>query len=205
MLIGLAILLGIIFGLLSLPKGPLFGLIVVSLFIAIPLGIVLLILTAMMLALGVHELGHYIAGRLVGLQFYMLRIGPFSWRKLANKVKFTVEKSGQLSGGFASMGPTDNRNLLARHRWNVLGGPLASLILLGIIALCLPWREALWGGHKNEGLVAFGGRLIVMVSPSTLQCTQPCRSFRIGIEGFTTMPPSYSSLFLVGSRLSTEY
>ena len=163
LLIGLAILLTILFGLLSLTKGPLFGLLVVSIFIALPIGIVFLILAATMLALGVHELGHYAAGRMAGLEFYMLRIGPFSWRKLANKVKFSIEKSGQWSGGFASMGPTDNHNLLARHRWYVLGGPLASLILLGILAVCLPWREAFWGTHNNEGPWALGGRLIIVV------------------------------------------
>lgn len=138
----LGLFLVVIFCLATYYKGLIVGLQTVGTFIGLPLTIVGIVIGTALLALGIHELGHVAAGKLVGLQFYMMRVGPFSWVKRAKGIRFSIEKSGQLTGGFAAMGPTDSRNLLNRHRLFISGGPLASLAFLALVIFVIPWPEA---------------------------------------------------------------
>lgn len=161
LLIVLASALGMIFVVLTMSNGPLFALKVVALFTVIPLGLVMAILGVLIAIVGVHELGHYIAGRLVGLRFYSLKVGPFLWQNTGSRVRFSYEKTSQLAGGYAAMGPTDQENLLRKHRLFILGGPIASLLLVALIWVGLPWQHALWGDRKGESFLQLGFNMLV--------------------------------------------
>lgn len=86
-------------------------------------------------SVAIHELGHLVAGRLVGFKFYAMRIGPLYWWKPVNTVRFTLRPHDRRSYGFVSMGPTDDKQLLSRYRWFIVGGPTASLVLVGLFYL----------------------------------------------------------------------
>ncbi len=163
LLIVLALALGMIFTVITITNGPVLALKVVAMFIALPIGIVVAILGVMIAVVGVHELGHYIAGKFVGLQFYALKVGPFLWQNTGNRVRFSCEKGSQLAGGYANMGPTDQENLLRKHRLFILGGPIASLLLVAAIAVCLPWQYAIWGDRKGESFLQLGFNMLVIL------------------------------------------
>lgn len=143
-------LLAIAFGLATYHKGLVVGLQTVGTLVGLPLAIVGIVLATAICAIAIHELGHVAAGKLVGLQFYMMKVGPLAWKKRPKGIKFSIDNSGQLFGGYAAMGPTDDRNLLSRHRAFVLGGPLASLLLLALVFAFVQWPEAS-GAKTSKG------------------------------------------------------
>ncbi len=90
---------------------------------------------------GVHEMGHVIAGRSVNFGFQAFLIGPFKWEKDGERIRFGWNKSLNLSGGLALMLPKDQVRLRQRFMWFAAGGPIASLLLAAlcwIVAMFLP-------------------------------------------------------------------
>jgi hypothetical protein len=88
---------------------------------------------------GFHEIGHAVAGKLVGFDFRMYIIGPFFWEKENQDWKFKWNKSLNLSGGMVVCTPIAEHNLRAKFIKYAVGGPLASMILtiLSLIAYFL--------------------------------------------------------------------
>lgn len=92
----------------------------------------LLYLPILMLTVVLHELGHVIAGIVVGFHFSSITIGPFSIGLQYGKVKFQIRaQSGAL--GFAGMHIETVSRLRRKLLIFVMAGPLTNLVT-GIIA-----------------------------------------------------------------------
>lgn len=99
--------------------------------------IVLLVCFPLMylLVIGWHELGHVVAGRTQDLRFYSLTVGPFSWRRRQGGIRFAWNNKINLAGGLTFMLPRSEDEPARRFAIYAAGGPLASLLLLGVGAL----------------------------------------------------------------------
>ncbi|MEM7312865.1 MAG: hypothetical protein AAF497_06910 [Planctomycetota bacterium] len=84
---------------------------------------------------GWHELGHVVGGWLVGFEFNCLIVGPFKIERKAGKIGFAWNRSLNLAGGLALMLPRDVSNLRWRCLACIVGGPIASLVLVAICHL----------------------------------------------------------------------
>jgi hypothetical protein len=84
------------------------------------------------LVIAVHELGHLIAGWIVGLPFLGVTIGPFVAKLHRGKLELKLRP--RVSGGLAFMGLTRIRRVRRRLIVLVAGGPVSSL-LFGFAAL----------------------------------------------------------------------
>lgn len=140
---------------------------------------------------GVHEVGHLIAGKLAGLRFQLLIIGPLKLTHVQGRLRWGWSRGGWFNGLAASI-PEQNNNLRQRMLLFAVGGPLASLLLTGIIAV-LAWvshnnlhirQEMAWipeslflttavsaffflsamrPGHYQNGLLTDGGRILMLL------------------------------------------
>lgn len=105
----------------------------------------------------VHELGHIIGGKLAGLRFLLLIVGPLKVIRSTKGLKWQVNTAVALMGGLACCSPTDTSTFLKSYRWMVVGGPIASLLLGAGCFTCtwivpmLPWDET-WILVVNRGL-----------------------------------------------------
>ncbi len=92
----------------------------------------LLILPGLLLSIALHETGHLIAGKLVGLEAGGISIGPIQTMRSGGN--WIVEfKWRRMFCGFFKPLVNDRHFRAARYVWMVAGGPLANLILA---ALC---------------------------------------------------------------------
>ena len=82
----------------------------------------------LLLTTAVHELGHLLAGRLVGLRFHLLIIGPLRISRENGRLRMDLHKSAAIFSGMTGSTPGDARNLSQRLLIFTLGGPLASLL-----------------------------------------------------------------------------
>jgi hypothetical protein len=124
----------------------------------LPLGF--LLVTYIVIA--VHELGHVVAGLSVGFRFQSVAIGPVWIKNESGTLRFRPRR--HIFGGLTYMSLDRIRRVRRRLIWNVLGGPVASLIG-GVIALgaaqliptsyasILPFVLKFFGGYSL--LVAF--------------------------------------------------
>ena len=102
------------------------------------------------IAITVHELGHLIAGELVGMPPDGMMIGGFTIRKSGDRWTFRLHWEG-LFGGFAVPLPVKGEFRIDRYAWMVAGGPLASLlstVVLGMVYAGGEWSACLlfWSG-----------------------------------------------------------
>jgi hypothetical protein len=90
----------------------------------------------MLFVVGVHELGHLVAGLLQGMRFILLIIYPFQWLATSAGIRFgLVTDIGQL-GGLAVTAPTSVGPGIKRQLFLVIaGGPIASLALAAIASI----------------------------------------------------------------------
>lgn len=103
----------------------------------VPLAVVVLALClATALAVLIHELGHLLAGALVGFQFRSLTVGPLFWSRYGGTIHFEWRKF--TLSGYASMAPPKiDPRLPSRFMIFVLGGPIASAVYAGLcLGLC---------------------------------------------------------------------
>jgi len=112
-------------GAFSIPKGT----VVYMLAFFVPVFIVVI---------GIHELGHAIAGVLVKFDFRTYVVGPFLWNKEASGWKFKWNNNINTAGGLVICLPTSSTNINKKFAWYAGGGPLASLIL-SIVALAVAY------------------------------------------------------------------
>ncbi len=125
-----------------------------------------------------HELGHVLTGRLAGLRFQQIGIGPL--RLIRRGAGWHVERAPlqfPLSGFVTSVPAGHLSRLRQRLFWFVLGGPLANLLLLlvgGGLFLALRdnrvvWREAAWLLESGLIVAMFSLYLLVTtLNPSTI-------------------------------------
>ena len=79
------------------------------------LGLIAVFIFAPCVALFVHELGHVLAGWLVGFRFQLFVIGPLRLeRGDSGSVRLRLNRDPALFGGVASSLPTDNREVIRK-------------------------------------------------------------------------------------------
>jgi hypothetical protein len=147
---------------IAFTKGPEYALIALVL-IAIGLLIIGISSAAMShLAVGVHEVGHYLAGKAVGFRFFSMKIGPFYWWKSDKGTQFSFRGSDQRAYGYVAMVPVDDRRLMQRYRLFILGGPVASLLMLLAVGWSVSWQNPFTGMPKNSGALDLVTRLLLL-------------------------------------------
>lgn len=99
-------------------------------------GLFILLLTPViwLFTVGWHELGHVVVGKTQEFTFYGFTVGPFAWKPGDNgRVKFQWNKNLNVAGGVAVMLPKGEERMSQRFIWFAAGGPLASLVLAGLM------------------------------------------------------------------------
>jgi hypothetical protein len=108
-----------------------------GLFMALALPATVLAVTAVYvaaigMAVVVHELGHFLAGRAVGFRFHTLVAGPLGYRMDAGRaVRYRVRPARLM--GFVNMVPDTSEDLERRYFRFILGGPIASLLWTAVV------------------------------------------------------------------------
>ncbi len=91
------------------------------------------LLLEVFLVVFLHELGHAIAGYVVGFKFRFLTAGPFMWEKSSQgKLTFKWNKSLNVLGGLTLCLPEKADNLRYKFALFGAGGPLMSLLISGL-------------------------------------------------------------------------
>lgn len=96
-------------------------------------GLLVFLIPIYFFVVGFHEIGHAVAGKMMGFDFRMFIIGPFFYEKENENWKFKWNKRLNLSGGMVVCLPTSEENLRKRFINYAAGGPLASLFLSAFI------------------------------------------------------------------------
>jgi len=91
-------------------------------FLIVPIGFLLVVF----LSVAIHELGHLIAGRCVGLRFVGVDIGPLAIRRI--RQKWALRLRPRLFLGAAYMSLTRIRRMRRRLAICTMGGPIASYV-----------------------------------------------------------------------------
>lgn len=86
-----------------------------------------MLLLALPVQLLAHELGHVLAGRLVGFGFLSLQVGPFHLDRLSGRWRITLRPLELGLGGRAEVDYQDQRRLPQRSAIFAAGGPAANL------------------------------------------------------------------------------
>lgn len=104
-------------------------------------------LLLLLVAIGVHELGHLAGGMRRGMRFLLLIVGPLRWTRTRQGIRFGWFFSPATFGGLAAALPDTGRPLTPQFRLLVIGGPAASLGL-AVVCTLLAWtasgRIAAW-------------------------------------------------------------
>lgn len=91
----------------------------------------------MFFVIGIHELGHLVAGLIQGFRFELFVIGPLGIKRENDKIKVYLNKNLAYYGGVAATLPVDdnpkNRKKFARL---ILAGPITSLVLSIVFFVC---------------------------------------------------------------------
>lgn len=103
-------------------------------------------LLAAWLCLFLHELGHVVAGIAVGFRFQLLALGILRIdRGSDGRVRIGWNRDLRLAGGVGGAAPIDKERLRPRFAIQVMGGPLASLLVaLAAHLALLAWPGAPW-------------------------------------------------------------
>lgn len=136
----------------------------------------------------IHELGHLLAGKLVGFRFQLLIIGPLGLSRQLGKLHLGWHKSTAIFNGLTGSIPTDSQYLPRRLLIFTLGGPLASLaqaVLAG--SIFLHWQADVhfinniaWAAEAMALLVVFGTiYFLSSIKPGAYYSGQPADGGRI--------------------------
>jgi hypothetical protein len=121
----------------------------------------LLSLCAVLLAVGLHEVGHVLGGLSQGFRFVFLAVGPLWVEQRREGLSVSFNRVGAAWGGLAVCVPPDGRDVARRMAVIALAGPLSSLVLaggaLGLAALFAPVSS-------GAALTRFGLLILGMVS-----------------------------------------
>ncbi len=97
---------------------------------AILLGGLLVVLLAVV---GIHELGHLMAGRLAGMRPALLVVGPVRLQRGGARWHLAFNRNLGLWGGLAACAPRSTGDLRRQNLVMAAGGPAASLLLGGLL------------------------------------------------------------------------
>lgn len=128
------------------------------------------LLLVIFLVLAIHEIGHLLAGRLVGFRPLLLAVGPLWIERKVDRWRVTLNRTLALWGGVAASAPVDDRDLRRRTLIGVAGGPCAS-VLAGVAVLApLGWLSSptLGGGGDPPLLPTVLGAGSIVIGLVTL-------------------------------------
>ncbi len=94
-----------------------------------------------------HELGHLAGGKLRGMRFVLLIVGPLRLRRTVSGLKLDWFPRMSTFGGLAAAMPVNGRNSPREFLPLVLGGPLASLLLAALMFALLGPLDGRWAFH----------------------------------------------------------
>lgn len=87
-----------------------------------------LLIPALYVVIAIHEIGHFVAGRIVGFEMGAFSVGAFVFTKSGNNWVFRFDRRKWVGGFYTPLNGIARFNT-ARCAWMVLGGPLASILL----------------------------------------------------------------------------
>src|SRR5580692_11051607 len=87
-----------------------------------------------------HEIGHLVAGKLVGMKAGGIVVGGLMFVRSGDRWRFRFDYRLLLSGGVAKPLPAKGDWNPARYAWMVAGGPLATILLAAVSGIAL-WRS----------------------------------------------------------------
>ncbi len=120
----------------------------------------LLLIPALYAAIAAHETGHFLAGRLAGLNAGGISVGPFVFLKSGATWLFRFDRGRWLTGFLVPLAPPGDSHP-SQYVWLLAGGPLASLALAVLTWLFWKW----WGdGAWNWAGTLFLAALVMAVS-----------------------------------------
>ena len=146
------------------------------------------VLLTLFLTTAIHELGHLLAGKLAGLRFHLLIIGPLRLIRKDGQLHLGWHKSSAIFNGLTGSIPDDNRNLPRRLLIFMLGGPLASLVQLLLAgSLFFRWQtdvyfinNVAWAVEGIALLAVFGAiYFLSSIKPGAYYNGQPADGGRI--------------------------
>jgi hypothetical protein len=92
------------------------------------------ILVMGIVALGLHELGHLLAGLGQGFQFQLFVVGPLGIKREDDRIRVYLNKDLGAFGGMAATSPvTDDPANARKFARLILAGPLASVVFGGLL------------------------------------------------------------------------
>jgi hypothetical protein len=150
---------------------------------------IILGVVAVILTLAVHEIGHLVAGLVVGFRFTLLAIGPLLIERTASgKIRLAWNGAPALFGGAAGTIPTRREGLKWRFAGVIAGGPFASALLSLGAAAALRWAPVPHGALRIElswlRLLSFAIFLATVVPlPNGPFVTDGMRSLRLVRHG----------------------
>ena len=104
----------------------------------------LLLFPALYVVFALHEIGHFVAGKLVGLDAGGISVGPLAFAKSGKNWRFRFDWRTCIIGGFFTPLTTVDVPPL-RYVWLVAGGPLASIVLTVLFGLiCAQYGSGAW-------------------------------------------------------------
>lgn len=122
-----------------------------------------------MLVLGIHEVGHVLAGMSQGMRFLMLIVGPFGWHASASGTQFNWNTRVEFMGGLAATAPTKKGDALRRQLLVMTaGGPITSLLLavFGVVLASLAdGRLTVYSMYT--AVLSFGISLVTLIPNRT--------------------------------------
>ena len=129
------------------------------------------------LAILLHELGHFIAGKSAGWKFYTLVAGPFGIKKENDKLSLFLERDPAFWGGYVRMFPkAADEDWAKGYLRTLMGGPAASILMaaifitmyfftrnfhigfFGIFNILIGMATLIWGDGKIIRILKAGGQ-----------------------------------------------
>ncbi|HKL15322.1 MAG TPA: site-2 protease family protein [Balneolaceae bacterium] len=86
-------------------------------------------IAALIISVAIHEVGHFIAGKVVGLKFIMLTVGPLKIQRRGSQTHIELNKHLNLGGGLTVMLPKTDRFNDSDMFWFIIGGPLGNIAI----------------------------------------------------------------------------
>jgi hypothetical protein len=124
-----------------------------------------LILPALYVTVAIHELGHLVAGRTVGMRPGAIMIGGVVIFKSGAHWVIRFDYRWMFSGGLAKLLPQKGDFRPASFGWAIAGGPIASLmftVVWGLVAL--RYGNGLWGSIATLFWTALFITVLALVS-----------------------------------------
>ncbi len=102
----------------------------------------------------VHELGHFLAGKALGYNFYGMRLANLELSNLSTGLRFRLISKMGGAAGAVLMAPSSLDRVLVRHRLFIFAGPAASGVLAYLSYLLLIRSGGVFGAYPESGPMA---------------------------------------------------